>query len=91
MNISNYKPAINTHNLSEPRDDQPSMRNTQQSRDIQRPGERSIVINKQQVELTAMNTSGCVSSFPYPIEKKMLQRGIPLWHGLTTYNPCQNK
>ncbi|WP_208661146.1 hypothetical protein [Kosakonia sp. MUSA4] len=74
MNISNYNPPVNTHNLSEHRHDQSSMQNTQHSRDIQRPGDGSIFINKQRVELTAMNTSGFVSSFRTSVERRMMHR-----------------
>lgn len=74
MNISNYNPVMNTHNLSEHRHDQLSMPNTQHNRDIQRPGDGSIFINKQRVELTAMNTSGFVSSFRTSAELRMMHR-----------------
>ncbi|QJT82643.1 hypothetical protein C0557_22470 [Kosakonia sp. MUSA4] len=50
------------------------MQNTQHSRDIQRPGDGSIFINKQRVELTAMNTSGFVSSFRTSVERRMMHR-----------------
>lgn len=74
MNISNYNPDINTLHLSEHPGTQPAMRNTQPGRNIQQPGNGSVFINRQRTELSAINTSGFVSSFRTRAEQQITHR-----------------
>lgn len=75
MNISNYTPAYDLHNHYEHSNSQPPAHHSQESNPVlQRPGFGYALINGRHVELTPMNSTGFVSSFPSPVERRMLLR-----------------